>query len=109
MPTTRVIREPSSAGKAGEETMSLYVLCGSAVMRQIVVVGEELRECGTAILPGLRRLLSVMCFFVVSWNQIATLWSSSSSSPDKRFGLESLVEPWALLICFKSALEALRV
>ena len=89
--------------------MSLYVLCGSAVMRQIVVAEEVLRGCGTTIFPGFRRFVSVMCFLVVSWSQIATLSSSPSSCPDRRFGLDSVLAFSVALICFKRADEAFRV
>jgi hypothetical protein len=78
-------------------------------MRHIVVVVEELRGCGTAIFPGFRRFVSVMCFLVVSWNQIAILSSSSSSLPAKRFGLDSVLAFSVALMCFKSALEAFSV
>jgi hypothetical protein len=78
-------------------------------MRQIVVVEELLRECGIEIFPGLRRFVSVMCFLVVSWSQIATLSSSPSSSPESRFGLDSVLDFSEALMCFKSAFEAFRV
>jgi hypothetical protein len=102
-------------GKAGDATRSLYVRCGSAVIRQIVVVGDVFRGCGTAILEGLRRLWSTMCFFVVSVSHIGGEVESSSSS-ESASSLMRLFLPAAFvfsisedLMCFRSALEALRV
>lgn len=69
-----------AVGNAGDATRSLYVRCGSAVMRQIVVVAEVLRGCGSAILEDLRRFSSTICFLVVSVSQIGAEVESSSSS-----------------------------
>ena len=40
---------------------------------------------------------------------MATLSSSPSSSPDRRFGLDSVLAFSVALICFKRAVEAFRV
>ena len=109
MPMTRVILAERAEGKAGEATMSLYVLWGSAVMRQMVVEEEVLRGWGMEILAGLRRLASVMCFLVVTLSQTAVVEFSSSSLSSIRLcfpNFESSFSKVFLFICFRRAFEA---
>ena len=74
------MREVRSWGKDGSVTMFLTARCGSAVMRQMLRDGEELREWGMLIFPGFKRFLSTTCFLVVRTSQTASLWSGASSS-----------------------------
>lgn len=104
-----------AAGNPGEAMRSLYVLCGSATMRQIRMVGLLFRLCGTAIREGLRRLVSVMCFFVVRVSQMGVERVSSVSSSLSEVGrrlclsedFDTSVE--VDLMCANKALEALSV
>lgn len=79
-PITRSMREVRSWGKDGSVTMFLTARCGSAVMRQMLREGEELREWGMLIFPGFKRFLSTTCFLVVRTSQTASLWSGAPSS-----------------------------
>jgi hypothetical protein len=67
---TRVMRAPRTAGNASDATISLYVRCGSAVMRQILEVGELLSGFGRGIFVGFNLFLSIICFLVVRTSQI---------------------------------------
>lgn len=116
-PITRVMRLDSAVANEACAMASLNALCGSAVMRQIVVVGAEWRECGTGILPGFSRFLSTMCFFVVRVSQIGSsppgeLPSSDASSVFARrfFVVDSLSLRFdSELMCLRRAVEALKV
>ncbi len=74
--------------------MSLNGRCGSGVMRHIDVLGDELRECGRAILRGLRRCRSVKNFFPVRTSHIASasepLVSGEVISAARRFLVEEV-------------------
>lgn len=71
---------------------SLKARWGSGVIRHIDVFGEELRECGRAILRGLRRCWSVKNFFPVRTSHIASESegpaSEDSTSIARRFFVE---------------------
>lgn len=64
----RVMRGEREEGKAGEAIRSLYVLCGEAVIRQIVVVAAVCNGYGSCIFEGLRRLFGARWVFVVKIN-----------------------------------------
>lgn len=115
MPSTRVIRFEREPGKEGSATVSLKGRCGSAVKRQIVVVGRVFMGCGRRIFPGLRRFWSTMCFFVVSTSQIGSMVRLASSELSfwsaRRFlvVLEVSLRLASDFICLRSAAEALSV
>ncbi len=90
---------------------------GSGVMRQIDVFGEILNEWGRAILRGLSCWWSVMNFFVVRTSHSGSASASGAPEPGevgsvaRRFlvgAKTSFCRAW-LLMCFKSALDALSV
>lgn len=100
---TVLIREESPWGKDGSATMFFTGRWGSAVIRQMLSEGDELREWGMLIFPGFRRFLSTTCFLVVNTSQTAS-WltgpssaSDSSSSPMRVF----LVEDCSFSCCFE--------
>jgi hypothetical protein len=83
-------------------------------MRQIVVVGEELRGFGTGILKGLRRFWSLICFFVVRLSQIGGEVESSSSESGLSAMRDFFPDVFVLscsvdLMCFRRAFEAFSV
>lgn len=86
-------------------------------MRQMLIEGALLMECGTGILPGLRRFLSTMCFFVVRFSHIGRSWAvwsppsdPSSSLSSRLFLEESARRRWAsCCTCWRRAVEALTV
>lgn len=78
-------------------------------MRQIVELGEELRECGVAILAGFNRFLSTMCFLVERMSQIGSEVSSSSASSSRLFfSVLAAASVLELPICFNRAFDAFK-
>ena len=114
IPITRILEE-RAGGNEGCVIASLNGLCGSAVMRQIVVE-DELKEWGRGILPGLSRFWSAMCFFVVRTSHKGSA-SAANVSPElplsfaRRFLAEdpSSFLAISVLICFSKAVEAFRI
>ena len=89
--------------------------CGSAVMRQMVVEGEEFRAWGTGRRRGLNFLSLMMCVLVVRESQIG-VDSSVSFSSESEVSFSRLCLPEAVvlaaslaLMCARSALEAFNV
>ncbi len=80
-------------------------------MRQTVWVGEVLREWGMAIFPGLRRGWGIMCFLVVSTNQIGWASVGLEVSEIRRFLDVEVASFFSALdaICLRRAEDALRV
>ena len=76
------MRLDRAGGKEACAIVSLKALCGSAVMRHTVDDGDEFREWGTVILPGFRRFLSTICFFVVRVSHIGSSLSAEASSSE---------------------------
>lgn len=85
------------------------------MIKQIVVVGEVFKGCGRAIFEGLRRFLSMMCFFVVRRSHIGVSLDSapsseSSPSAKRSFFVAEAAEDFALLwMCLRRAVEAFKV
>ena len=83
-------------------------------MRQIDVFVEVFREWGSWILRGLRLCLSVMNFFEVRMSHTGSAWagpiSGDTGSATRRFLVieEASFFCASVLICLRSALEALR-
>ena len=83
-------------------------------MRHIEASGEELRGCGSGILPGLRRFCGTICFFVVNTSHIGSFSSGmgveeAEEAPRRDFlSDEAAADKAVVLMWERSAVEALR-